>query len=94
MPHLTTHHDVLHEHATTWGPDRIPVRHAYSLTKLTDHAFTAYAIPGRTHTTYDGRQVAIGSRVSSTIKVISQQVAAHLRDLAITGARLTPAPVA
>ncbi|GIG41945.1 hypothetical protein [Cellulomonas phragmiteti] len=94
VPHLVTHHDVLHDQASTWGPDRIPIRHVYSLTKLTGHAFTTYAIPGRAHTTYDGRHIVIGSRANSMTCVISQQIAAHLHDLGITGARLTPAPIA
>ncbi|PFG36062.1 hypothetical protein ATL41_0770 [Flavimobilis soli] len=94
FPHLVEHHDVLHREATTWvGPDN-PTLKVYSREALAGRNITADSRPAQQMTRSDGVVVTVPSFVFGWLYIVSEAIARDLRDAKVTGARLTPAPLA
>lgn len=94
FPHLTEHHDILHREATTWvGPDN-PTLKVYSRDALAGRNITSDPRPAQEMTRLDGVVVTVPSFVHTWLYIVSEAIAQDLRDAQVTGARLTPAPLA
>lgn len=93
VAHLPVHHDVLSDDGTDWQDNGVPIRYAYSRSKLTGHCFTS-SVTRPARVTVPGVGVfELGTQRVTSAYLVTGALCDALRSVGITGARLVPAPM-